>query len=368
MATNWDKTNPAGTQKIRLSDEEIRDNNTALEDALSRNHNFPGNENTDAGEHTVVELQDQAGDQTTPASVIGVYNDGNVLKARLASSGRIIRLETEVVTLAKTGAYTAVLADFGKCILVTNTTTITLTAAATLGDGWHIYIKNNGSDTVTVDGDGSETIDGSTTITLLSSDDVKQIVCDGSNFHILSAHSTKPVMTFEEANHDHSDDANGELIDIPTNIPYIRLHDSKAAGTDGGTFTKDAWRKRTVTEDQDTGNHVSVASSVITLDAGTYDCLITCPANRVNNHQARLKNTSDGVTVRIGSTARNLGASNLITTSTIRGRFTIAAQKDFQIEHQCTTTRNTDGLGIAADLATNPENEIYTVAEFWKVA
>lgn len=203
MTTNYDKDKPAGSQKIRLSDEEIRANWTALEDAIGRNHNFPGNENSDAGEHKVVELQDQSGDATVPANVIGIYNDGNVLKARLASDGRIIRLETEVVTLAKTSAYTAVLADFGKVLLVTNTTTIDLAAAATLGDGWHIFIKNNGSGVVTVDPNSSETIDGSATLTITSADDCFHIVCDGSNFHVLSDH----ILLVNP--HAHTDNASG---------------------------------------------------------------------------------------------------------------------------------------------------------------
>lgn len=92
MVTNWDKDKPLGTQKIRLSDEEIRANFAALEDAIARNHNFPGNEGSDAGEHAAVECQDQAGDPATPASVIAVYNNGDALFAREASSGTISAL------------------------------------------------------------------------------------------------------------------------------------------------------------------------------------------------------------------------------------------------------------------------------------
>ncbi len=364
----WDKTNPAGTQKIRLSDEEIRDNNDALEDAIGRNHDFPGTYGGDAGEHTVVELQDQAGDAATPASVIGVYNDSNVLKARLASSGRIIRLETEIQPEEKTSAYTALLSDFGKCIFVTGTTTITLDAAATLGNGWYIYIKNNGGNTVTIDTTGAETIDGASSKTLLTQYDSMLIVCGGGGFHALPFTSAKPVLTFENSAHDHSDSANGGLIDEPVNRPYIRLVDAKATTTDGGGFTKDAWQKRTITtETDDTGNNCSVASSVITLAAGTYDCLIECCAHRVGNHQARLRNTSDGATEILGTNGRMTTSATYPaqTYSVIRGRFTIAGSKDFEIQHYCSDTQATDGFGIANGFG---EDEIYLVAEFWKVA
>lgn len=57
----WDKNKPAGSQKIRLSDEEIRANNTALEDALAREHTFPGVLGGTAGKHTplIANLQKQ---------------------------------------------------------------------------------------------------------------------------------------------------------------------------------------------------------------------------------------------------------------------------------------------------------------------
>lgn len=99
MATNWDKTKPAATDKLRISDNDLRDNAAALEDAIGRNHNFPGNEGSDAGEHTVVELQDQAGDPTTPASVIGLYNNADSLYFRKANSGTI----TEIISPIPSG-------------------------------------------------------------------------------------------------------------------------------------------------------------------------------------------------------------------------------------------------------------------------
>lgn len=145
---------------------------------------------------------------------------------------------------------------------------------------------------------------------------------------------------------------------------YIRLHDSKATTVAGGTFTQDAWQKRTITEDQDTGNFVSVASSVITLEAGTYDCLIKCIGYDVNQHQARLRNTADTATTLVGTSEYCAGTDNISNSSVIQGRFTIAAQKTFEIQHRCALTKTTNGFGVANSFG---ENEIYTVAEFWKV-
>lgn len=147
--------------------------------------------------------------------------------------------------------------------------------------------------------------------------------------------------------------------------PYIKLVDSKATTTDGGTFTSGAWRKRTVAEETDTGANCSVAASVIVLAAGTYECRISCPALRVNFHQARLRNTTAGATILVGTSEDSGSGENTTSRSVIVGRFTIAAAQNIEIQHRCSTTAATTGLGQANDFG---EAEIYTIAEFWRVA
>jgi hypothetical protein len=84
MTTNWNKDKPAGSDKIRLSDDMLRANFAALEDALGRDHNFPGNEGTDAGRHKVIQLIDQGADQDEPsAGIIKIWNNGDAFKIRV---------------------------------------------------------------------------------------------------------------------------------------------------------------------------------------------------------------------------------------------------------------------------------------------
>jgi hypothetical protein len=72
-------------------------------------------------------------------------------------------------------------ADFGREIVATTTFTQTLTAAATLGAGWYCQYRNNGTGIITLDPNGSETIDGATTLRLYPGEGCT-IICDGSNF------------------------------------------------------------------------------------------------------------------------------------------------------------------------------------------
>lgn len=146
---------------------------------------------------------------------------------------------------------------------------------------------------------------------------------------------------------------------------YILLQDQKTQNTDGGTFTSGAWQKRDInTEVSDDGGFCSIASSQITLQAGTYTFRISCPAGAVLGHQAKLRNVTDATDVAFGSTMYSASTVYVTNRSEILGRMTIAASKTFEVQHKCAQTKTTNGFGEKANLGT----EIYTVAEFWKVA
>lgn len=86
----------------------------------------------------------------------------------------------------KTAAYTVVAGDLGSIINCSGATsfTVSLTAAATLGAGFNVWIWNNTTTTamaVTIDPNGAETIDGVATL-ILRQGEGTQIVCDGTNW------------------------------------------------------------------------------------------------------------------------------------------------------------------------------------------
>lgn len=71
--------------------------------------------------------------------------------------------------------------DCGLRVAATSTFTQTLDAAATLGDGWWVHYRNEGTGVITLDPNSSEQIDGLTTITLTPGESCL-IVCNGSAF------------------------------------------------------------------------------------------------------------------------------------------------------------------------------------------
>jgi hypothetical protein len=89
-------------------------------------------------------------------------------------------VDGKAVYATKSGNYTAVANDNNAIHYYTATATVSLTAAATLGANWHYTIVANGA-AVTIDPNGSETINGSTTLVVPNGTTAK-IICDGSNF------------------------------------------------------------------------------------------------------------------------------------------------------------------------------------------
>ena len=152
-----------------------------------------------------------------------------------------------------------------------------------------------------------------------------------------------------------------------TSYDYILIQDQKSAGTQGGTFTQDAWQTRTLnTEVVDNGNHASISSNQITLAAGSYFANIICPAQEVRHNQARLYNISDSSTVASGTASYLAPATTYASGySFIKTFFTIAAQKILEVQHRCSVTVADNGFGTCSDLG---ETQIYTSVEMWKVA
>ncbi len=110
------------------------------------------------------------------------YESGTTVRASLGLQTNAAGSTTSVTTTT----YTALSTD--SVLLCNNASgvTVTLLAAATAGDGFKLIIKNlHATASVTVDGNGSETIDGGTTATLATQYESITIVSDGSNWHII---------------------------------------------------------------------------------------------------------------------------------------------------------------------------------------
>ena len=145
----------------------------------------------------------------------------------------------------------------------------------------------------------------------------------------------------------------------------LHIRDEKASGTAGGGFTSGAWQTRTLnTELTNEIGGASLASNRITLPAGTYWIEAEAPALYVGSHKAKLYNFTDSSDILLGSSENGVVTSSRGSTSPSRviGRFTLAAEKALELQHQCTTTSSI-GFGNAASLS---EVEVYADVRIWK--
>lgn len=120
---------------------------------------------------------------TTPSISAGVVTADPASALGIAPKQYVDASNRTIAT--KVALYTVVAGDAGKVIDVNGTFTVSFTAAATLGTGFHVWVRNIGSGNVTLDPNASETIDGVTTATLYPGN-MYELLSDGSNFRTMS--------------------------------------------------------------------------------------------------------------------------------------------------------------------------------------
>jgi hypothetical protein len=121
---------------------------------------------------------------TTYAYMFWADTTNGVLKRRNSTNAAWVVCGplNSTMSSSKTSAYTVAVSDYGTTIQCTSGTfTLTLTAAATLADGFAFAVRNDGSGYVTIDPNGSELIDGAASI-ILTPGESCVVWCNGSAF------------------------------------------------------------------------------------------------------------------------------------------------------------------------------------------
>jgi hypothetical protein len=150
-------------------------------------------------------------------------------------------------------------------------------------------------------------------------------------------------------------------------LKYIEIHDEKASGSSGGTFTSGAWRTRTLnTFSANDGSIATLNTNQIFLQAGTYIVDASAPVMAVDLNQMRLYNITDDVTLLTGTTENSfasLDGNSVITHAFLSGKITLPAPKVLELQHRCSSTCTNYGFGYPSSMGI----EVYAVIKFWKV-
>ena len=116
---------------------------------------------------------------------VGTISGGGTAAAWSVSvTAAVASAPPTVLQRAITGADTLIAADQGKLLNCSGTFTLSVTAAATLGNGWYCWLRNTSNGDVTVDPASTEQIDGATTYVLKPGFTVL-VACDGTAFTTL---------------------------------------------------------------------------------------------------------------------------------------------------------------------------------------
>lgn len=144
------------------------------------------------------------------------------------------------------------------------------------------------------------------------------------------------------------------------------FNESQATNTNGGTFTSGSYVKRTLnTTVVNNITGCTLTSSVIALPAGTYLVSASAPAFQCNSHQTRLQNTTAATTTQLGS-SEQAGAGDVTQSrSMIQALFTLSVTSNLELQHRCSTTGPSQGLGVAANFG---NDVMYSQIQITKVA
>lgn len=150
-------------------------------------------------------------------------------------------------------------------------------------------------------------------------------------------------------------------------IPVATLSHEVASGTQAGTFAAGVWVTRPLNTEVDPNGIVTLAANQFTLAAGTYLFRARASAFRVNGHQIRLRNITDGTTSAVGSSSHSGSAADYGTPDSVVDKIvTIAGGKTFEIQHRCQTAGAVlSSFGRSAGFG---EVEVYCQVEILKLS
>lgn len=158
-----------------------------------------------------------------------------------------------------------------------------------------------------------------------------------------------------------------QLNSVLDNFQDIAIfNETQANNTDGGTFTSGSYLKRVL--NTTVVNNIagcSIASSVVTLPAGTFYARGVAPQFMTNETRARLQNTTAGTTIQLGTNARSASSDATLTYSVVEGVFTLATSSTIELQHRCVTTRATNGFGTPCNMG---DSEVYSSLYIVRIA
>ena len=147
-----------------------------------------------------------------------------------------------------------------------------------------------------------------------------------------------------------------------TRTAYIK--DIKATTVAGGTFTQAALQTRDLNDLSGDTSFISLTTNQFTLNPGKYDIYASAPAFKVSTHQAVLYNITDSSVDIVGTSKVSAFGDDVDNDSTVIGSIDISISTTYELQHECTQTKTTDGFGSDSSLGLD---EVYAQVRITKI-
>lgn len=239
---------------------------------------------------------------------------------------------------SKSTNYTVVLTDRGTVILASNTITLSLTAAATLGSKFYARLINVGSGLVTIDPNSSETItvaggSAKSSIVLIPGEGV-DVFCDGSNWLAVISQTAGAG-------------------------PHYYAYETSPT-----SYLQTTWQDRVIaTAEVNTLGVTLSAGQLQNVPAGVYRVKFQAFGDGVGNCVGRIYNATTAAELFHGevSSAKSFGVdTNTFTTMHGDSKITLTAVSSLNLQ-----TYGTSPLGIGANWAGPAVSPLEKSASIW---
>ncbi|MCB9234874.1 MAG: hypothetical protein H6581_24685 [Bacteroidia bacterium] len=141
---------------------------------------------------------------------------------------------------------------------------------------------------------------------------------------------------------------------------YAFFQEKLTSGLPAGPFIAGQWQTRNLnTTLAINGSSIQRLNSTISMAPGTYEIRASAPGFVVKYHKARLQDVTHNITLLEGTSEYVNTSYGHQTRSFVEGIITIPSTIDFQLQHYCSSTWNSNGMGVASNFT--GQAEIYSI-------
>lgn len=241
------------------------------------------------------------------------------LNTEVTDAFGIAALNKASVTLTKTGAFA------GNEQVTLDTTTYTLKSSLTPAEG-----------EILIGASDSETLDN-IKLAINRTDPGSN---DGVKYKCAAAHST---------------------VEATDKTATTLKFEARTAGGDGNTIASTE-----TCANASFGAATLTGGARITLPAGTYQLRASAPGYRCGAHKVKIYNVTAASDIAVGTSESSYtGGANAQTHSTVTCVVTFAVETTIELQHRCSSTKPTDGMGVASGMSVS---EVYAWLEGWQLS